>query len=130
MKRSSTPRLIILLLTCALNACAWADGDAQAGQALFTKTCGGCHKIGRNARAGFGPELNGIFGRPAASTPDYVYSSAMKASGITWQVDNLKAFIKDPSDVVPGTNMNFWGISDPQKLDDLIAWLQANQQAK
>ncbi len=54
----------------------------------------------------------------------------MKASGITWQVDNLKAFIKDPSDVVPGTNMNFWGISDPQKLDDLIAWLQANQQAK
>lgn len=109
---------------------AWADGDPQAGEALFAKTCGGCHKIGRYARAAFGPELNGIFGREAGSTPDYVYSKAMKASGIVWERDTLMAFIKDPGDVVDGTNMHFWGISDPQKLDDLLAWLRANQDAK
>lgn len=111
-------------------AVAHADGDAQAGQLLFSKTCGGCHKIGRYARAAFGPELNGIFGRPAGSTTDYVYSKAMKNAGITWERDTLIAFIKDPSDVVPGTNMHFWGIDDPKKLDDLLAWLKANQDAQ
>jgi cytochrome c len=114
----------------SISSHALADGDPKAGEALFTKTCGGCHKIGRYAQAAFAPQLNGIFGRVAGTTRDYVYSSAMKASGITWQRDTLMAFIKDPSDVVPGTNMHFWGISDAQKLDDLLAWLQANQNAE
>jgi cytochrome c len=117
-------------LLLGTTAQAHAEGDPKAGEALFAKTCGGCHKIGRYARGAFGPELNGIFGRAAGSTSDYVYSSAMKASGIIWQHDTLIAFIKDPSDVVPGTNMHFWGISDPQKLDDLLAWLRANQDAQ
>lgn len=97
---------------------------------MFTRTCGGCHKVGRYARGAFGPQLNGLFGRVAGSTDGYVYSKAMQASGITWQRDTLIAFIKDPSDVVPGTNMHFWGISDPSKLDDLLAWLRANQHAE
>lgn len=121
---------VMTLMISAGSTHALADGDPKAGEALFAKTCGGCHKIGRYARAAFGPELNGIFGRPAGSTSDYVYSSAMKASGITWQRETLMAFIKEPSDVVPGTNMHFWGISDPQKLDDLLAWLRANQNAQ
>lgn len=121
---------VMTLMISAGSTHALADGDPKAGEALFAKTCGGCHKIGRYARAAFGPELNGIFGRPAGSTSDYVYSNAMKASGITWQRETLMAFIKEPSDVVPGTNMHFWGISDPQKLDDLLAWLRANQNAQ
>jgi cytochrome c len=123
-------RLMFACLMLMSSGPALAAGDPKAGEALFAKTCGGCHKIGRYARAAFGPELNGIFGRPAGSTTDYVYSSAMKASGITWQRETLMAFIKEPSDVVPGTNMHFWGISDPQKLDDLLAWLRANQDAQ
>ena len=132
MKGSVITRLAAAaLLTVGVLApvAAHAEGDAQAGQLLFSKTCGGCHKIGRYARAAFGPELNGIFGRPAGST-EYVYSKAMKSSGITWDRDKLIAFIKDPSDLVPGTNMHFWGIDDPQKLDDLLAWLKANQDAE
>jgi cytochrome c len=129
-KRAAIRGFTCAVLMLAGSGHAIADGDPQAGEALFNKTCGGCHKIGRYARAAFGPQLNGIFGRPAGSTSDYVYSSAMKASGITWQRDTLMAFIKDPSDVVPGTNMHFWGISDPQKLDNLLAWLHANQNAE
>lgn len=131
MKRSSLRRLAVTALMLSVaSAHAWADGDPKAGEALFAKTCGGCHKIGRYAQAAFAPQLNGIFGRLAGSTSGYVYSSAMKASGITWQRDTLIAFIKDPTDVVPGTNMHVWGISDAQKLDDLLAWLQANQDVK
>ena len=132
MKRRCVGRIAVAAITlwATTMSTAWADGDPQAGEALFAKTCGGCHKIGRYARAAFGPELNGIFGREAGSTPDYVYSKAMKASGIVWERDTLMAFIKDPGDVVDGTNMHFWGISDPQKLDDLLAWLRANQDAK
>ena len=131
VKRFAMRRSVLLVLMLMSGARqAWADGDPQAGEALFAKTCGGCHKIGRYARAGFAPQLNGIFGRKAGSTDDYVYSSAMKASGITWEHDTLVAFIKEPSDVVPGTNMHFWGISDSQKLDDLLAWLRANQNAE
>lgn len=131
MKRSSLCRFaVVALMLLAGSAHVRADGDPKAGEALFAKTCGGCHKIGRYARAAFGPQLNGIFGRPAGSTSDYVYSSAMKASGITWQRDTLMAFIKDPGNVVSGTNMHFWGISDAQQLDDLLAWLKANQNAQ
>lgn len=138
MERYRVRRLLkvaLLLSGWLVQPAVWAGdepplaGDAQAGQALFTRTCGGCHKVGRYARGAFGPELNGIFGRKAGST-EYVYSSALKASGITWERDTLMAFIKDPSELVPGTNMHFWGISDPQKLEDLLAWLRANQEVK
>ena len=61
------------LLTFALMlnlGSAHAAGDAEAGGKLFAKTCGGCHSIGEGARGGFGPELNGIIGRPAGTTAE------------------------------------------------------------
>ena len=77
-----------ITLNCAT---AIAAGDAEAGGKLFTKTCGGCHSVGEGARGGFGPELNGIIGRPAGTTPDYQYSDAMKNSGVVWTRDKLAA---------------------------------------
>ena len=62
------------LLTFALMlnlGSAHAAGDAEAGVKLFAKTCGGCHSIGEGARGGFGPDRNGIIGRPAGTTADY-----------------------------------------------------------
>jgi len=76
---------------------------------LFAKTCGGCHSIGEGARGGFGPELNGIIGRPAGTTPDYQYSDAMKNSGVVWTREKLAAYIEAPKKVVSGTRMIFWG---------------------
>ena len=117
---------LVLVMAIAVHTSVFAEGDAAAGQVLFDKTCGGCHKIGANARSGFGPQLNGVFGRHAGSTTDYVYSKAMLGSGIVWDTANLTAFIKDPSDVVAGTKMSFWGMSDQQKIDELLAYLHAN----
>lgn len=104
-----------------------AAGDAEAGARLFSKTCGGCHSVGENARGGFGPQLNGIIGRPAGTTADYQYSDAMKNSGVVWTRDKLAAYIEAPKKVVSGTRMIFWGISDPQKIDNLLAYLETFQ---
>ncbi|MCK3846392.1 cytochrome c family protein [Pseudomonas sp. W15Feb34] len=119
-----------VLLTLALTvvaAPAFAAGDSEAGGKLFTKTCGGCHSIGEGARGGFGPQLNGIIGRPAGTTPDYQYSDAMKNSGVVWTRDKLTAYIEDPKSVVSGTRMIFWGISDPQKIENILAYLDTFQ---
>lgn len=88
----------LLTLLVTLNAGlfslgAAAAGDAEAGGKLFTKTCGGCHSIGENARSGFGPHLNGVIGRQAGSLPGYQFSEAMKNSGVVWTPETLAAYI-------------------------------------
>ncbi|WP_339503143.1 cytochrome c family protein [Pseudomonas silesiensis] len=117
-----------LLFTAGLcSAQAVAAGDAEAGGKLFKRICGGCHQVGESARGSFGPQLNGIFGRPSGSTTDYLYSDAMKAAGIVWTRETLTAYLEDPKGVVPGTRMIFWGLSDPEKVDDVLAYLQTFQ---
>ena len=118
--------LLTLVLT-VIAAPAFAAGDADAGGKLFTKTCGGCHSIGEGARGGFGPQLNGIIGRPAGTTPDYQYSDAMKNSGVVWTREKLAAYIEDPKSVVSGTRMIFWGISDQEKIENILAYLATFQ---
>jgi cytochrome c len=100
-----------------------AAGDAVAGKASFA-TCASCHQVGPSAHGGFAPQLNGIVGRPAGATTDYKYSAAMKKSGIVWTEKNLRAFLKSPDDVVPGTRMRFWGMGSAQEIDNLLAYLR------
>jgi cytochrome c len=107
---------------------AFAAGDVVAGKALFSSlTCVSCHAVGPGARAGFGPQLNGIFGRTAGSTLDYQarYSDAMKKSGIVWSEQSLTKFINSPRKAVPGTNMSFWGVSDEKKVANLLAYMRS-----
>lgn len=116
--------------SCAITASAWAAplvGNPKAGQTVF-KLCASCHQLGPRARAGFGPQLTGVIGRKAGSTSDYHYSDAMQKSGIVWSEAQLAAFIRAPDHVVPGTRMRFWGISDEQKIADLLAYLKASAQ--
>ena len=106
---------------------AHAQGDAEAGGKLFKRVCGGCHQVGESARASFGPQLNNIFGRQSGSTTDYQYSDAMKSAGIVWTHETLAAYLEAPKKVVPGTRMIFWGLSDPEKVEDVLAYLQTFQ---
>lgn len=93
MKPAALLTLALILATGFTGTAAVAAGDAEAGARLFSKTCGGCHSVGENARGGFGPQLNGIIGRPAGTTADYQYSDAMKNSGVVWTRDKLAAYI-------------------------------------
>ena len=123
-----SPALLTLSLCAALlSNSAIAAGDAEAGGKLFTKTCGGCHSIGVNARNGFGPQLNGVIGRQAGTSEGYLYSDAMKNSGVVWTREKLAAYIEAPKKVVSGTRMIFWGISDPEKIDNILAYLETFQ---
>ncbi len=108
---------VFLLATSALAA------DPVNGKANFAK-CGVCHRVGEGARNVVGPELNGVVGRPAAAVPDFLYSQALKASGITWDEASLRAFLARPSAFVPGTRMTFAGFRDPAVIDDVIAYLK------
>ncbi|AGW94889.1 MULTISPECIES: c-type cytochrome [Cupriavidus] len=115
---------LALALTGLTVAPARAEPDLQAGKALFAARCASCHHVGRNARAGFGPHLNGIFGRQAGGTSDFQYSDAMRASKVVWSRDTLDAFVRSPGKVVPGTRMRFWGIGNDKQIEDLLAYLQ------
>jgi cytochrome c len=124
MKNTASLMLALILCNGLLSASVQAAGDPQAGAKIFPRLCGGCHQVGESARPGFGPQLNGIIGRPAGTSENYVYSDAMKNSGVTWDRETLTAYLKDPKGVVPGTRMIFWGLSDEEKLDNLLAYLQ------
>lgn len=113
-----------MLLLCSLPG--WANTELARGQKIF-QNCASCHQLGPQARHGFGPALNQIFGQKAGSRPGYAYSAAMRNSKLIWDDTSLRAFLKDPAAVVPGTKMRFWGYSDEQKLSDLIAYLKSQQ---
>lgn len=98
--------------------------DVDAGKATFVARCASCHAVGPSARGGFAPQLNGIVGRRAGSTADFKYSAAMKNSGIVWSERNLAAFLRGPSDLVPGTSMRFWGLGNEQQVTNLLAYLR------
>jgi cytochrome c len=51
----------------------------------------------------------------------------MKSAGITWTTKTLTAYLEAPKKVVPGTRMIFWGLSDPDKVADVLAYLQTFQ---
>lgn len=70
-----------------------------------------------------GPELNGLFGRPAGSVPDYDYSEANKTSGIVWTEETFAAYIRDPRGYIKGTKMTFAGLKKDQEIADLTAYL-------
>jgi len=112
-----------LIVAGGLAASANADGDAVKGASSFS-VCKACHRIGADARNSVGPELNGVVGRKAASLPDYSYSSALKASGITWDEAKLTAWLHSPRALVPGTKMTFAGISKDENIANIIAYLK------
>ena len=127
MKHIALLARVLALSASLFSAAATAAGDAEAGAKLFSKTCGGCHSIGPDARGGFGPQLTGVIGRLAGTTEDYQYSDAMKNSGVVWTREKLAAYIEAPKKVVSGTRMIFWGISDPEKIENLLAYLETLQ---
>ena len=96
--------------------------DVEAGEKSFRK-CAPCHNIGPDATNKVGPELNGIDGRKSGSVDGFNYSDANKASGITWDADVFKEYIKDPRGKVPGTKMIFAGIKNEKELGDLWSYV-------
>lgn len=116
-----TPRLLTLsLLFLAAAAPAMAQ-DAAAGAAFFKQRCQTCHTVTPGQAPGLAPNLFGVVGRKAAST-GFNYSTALKASGLTWDTATLDKFLTSPMKLVPGTRMLI-PVTDPKQRADLIAYL-------
>jgi cytochrome c len=113
--------LHLFIATLALTAAAEPAGDAQRGKALYQTRCIACHSVKYN---GVGPAHKGVFGRAAGMAPNYEYSPALKASGLTWTPQNLDRWLADPEKLVPGQKMGFT-VPDAQERADLIAFLKS-----
>lgn len=103
---------------------ALADGDAAAGQKVYTTKCKVCHTVDASGKNGVGPGLNGVFGRKAGSKEGFAYSPAMAAYGVTWDADKIKTYVTDPKAAVPGNKMAFVGIKNSEELENLLAYLK------
>ena len=114
--------VVAAAISAVLVETAWAGGltgDAARGETLY-EVCQDCHSLDKND---VGPRHRGVFGRKAASLPDYDYSDALKSTKIVWNEETLDKWLTDPQAVAPGAKM-FFHLDNPQDRADVIAYLK------
>ncbi|HEY8521837.1 MAG TPA: c-type cytochrome [Gammaproteobacteria bacterium] len=99
------------------------QGDAARGEQVFMSSgCPACHAVTNEDTGKVGPNLVGVVGRKAGTTPSLLVTQSLKNYGVIWTAETLDEFLANPSAVVPGTAMG--GIlTDPQQRADVIAYL-------
>jgi cytochrome c len=104
-----------------------AKPDVSQGQRVF-QACAACHSLQPDQNM-TGPSLADLWGRKAGSLPSFNrYSPALKSVNVVWDDKTLDQWIADPQHLIPGNEMTFAGIKDPQQRADLLAFLkQATQ---
>jgi cytochrome c len=100
-----------------------AKANADAG-AVIVKKCVSCHSFDNGGANKFGPNLWHVPGGPKAHKKYFSYSKAMEAAGGVWDDDSLFHFLNKPSKFIPGTKMSFAGLSKPEDIADVIAFLK------
>jgi cytochrome c len=113
-------RLAAVAVVVGVSGGAAQAADAVHGKQVFA-ACAACHSDKPDA---IGPSLRGVYGRKSGSLEDFRYSNAMMRANLTWNEDNLRAYIKDPQAKVPGNRMPFGGLQDEKDVDDVIAYLK------
>ena len=75
----------------------------------------------------YGPNLRGVYGRPAGTIQGFVYSAAFLKSlkGMEWNDASLDVWITNPQKWVPGVYM-FYKQADPEVRRKIILYLKAN----
>ena len=99
-----------------------AKANAENGAGIFKK-CATCHTYEKGKGKAIGPNLWGVVNRPKASFEGFEYSADMKAKGGNWTFADLTTFVTKPKAYVPGTKMVFNGLSNPEDVADVVAYL-------
>ncbi len=126
LKFANTRKAVSLALFVASLSSPIMAQDVDAGAKVYKK-CKACHQVGQGAKNRVGPQLNGVFGRAAASDPDFKYSASMKragADGLIWTDETLTAFTENPKSLVSKTRMSFKGIKKEKDIINLLAYLR------
>jgi len=109
----------------ATPAAAPASADAlKIGEREYFTKCYSCHSLEEDGGHKMGPNLWGVFGAKAGSKSDFVYSAALKKSGITWSPQTMDKWLASPAATVPGNLMAFAGLPNEPDRKALIAYLQ------
>lgn len=121
--------LLPLTMAAGLAPAAMAEilGDPARGAEVFARDCKQCHMVGEGAKNRIGPQLNGVYGRRAASVDGFTYSKSMTRmgnDGLTWTIETLDAYLENPRALVSATRMSYRGLADRQARHDLMAYLR------
>ena len=71
--------LLLLLALVVFPKISRAAEEADQGKELFEKRCTGCHSLDRNKE---GPNLRGVYGRPAGTAPGFNYSDGAQVGAL------------------------------------------------
>jgi cytochrome c len=123
--------VLVLVLGCAREeapapepggAAAPAGPDLRRGEVL-SFACQACHTLKAGEDHHIGPNLYGIFGKRAASAPDFAYSDALRAADFVWTAERLDQWLAAPDAFLPGNNMPFAGYANADDRAALLAYL-------
>ena len=123
ISRAAGSAFVVCIFGFSLNAAPATAQDIAQGEQSFKK-CQICHSIGPGAKNKVGPVLNGLDGRHSGSVEGFSYSEANKNSGIVWNEQSFKDYIRDPRGRIPGTKMVFPGIKDDHEIASLWQYIR------
>jgi cytochrome c len=90
------------------------------GKQIFEKRCTGCHALDNEKT---GPHLRGVYGRSAAGVSSFLYSEALRKSGITWDNVTLDKWLTDPDTFIPNSDMAF-RVANAEERAAIIGYLK------
>ena len=99
------------------------QAEAAAGHIMFEHRCRVCHADDPSLKS-YGPSLIGVIGRKAGTLEGFAYSDALKASGIVWTEEALRAWMANNTGILPGTRMRHVGVTDKEEQDFLLAYIR------
>ena len=126
--RRLLPPALLAAAACTHTADLPDAATLAAGERAYQK-CYACHSLEGPDPTTQGPSLKGIVGAEVAAEAGFDYSEALRAYAERqprWTREALDTFVADPHEVVPGTEMGFFGIADAEERDALIEFLVAS----
>ena len=92
----------------------------------IVRRCAECHAFADGESGGNRISLRGVYGRRyATGAPPGLYSDALRQAAGTWNDETLNAFLRQPQAAVPGTTMQYEGISDDESRAQTVALLKS-----
>jgi len=117
-----TQQFVLMLIAIGLTI-PTAQSEALSGEQLYDIACKTCHSLGSAPDHRFGPPLGNLLDRKAAAVEGYRYSEALRASGWSWTLPTLLAWLSDPDTAIPNNAMNYVNALTAEESQRLAEWL-------